>query len=160
MTDNETLDFKIGLSSSSNKKHPKFKIFLNGVEYVSDTVKSGSGQTEYFEFDATVAEGNCNLVIEFLNKSKLDTVLDSNGNIVDDLLLNIESIEINKIDLGTLLWTASVYQPNYPQQYKDDMQQSGHQVPESVKNCVNLGWNGTWALPFTSPFYIWLLENI
>jgi hypothetical protein len=160
MADSETLHFKIGLSRSSNKKHPKFKIFLNDVEYVSNQVKYDSEQTEYFEFDAAVVEGDCNLVIEFLNKSKLDTVLDSNGTIVEDLLLNIDSIEIDEIDLGPLLWTASNYKPNYPQFYKDKILESGGNLPELVDNCVNLGWNGKWALPFTSPFYIWLLENI
>ena len=160
MADSETLHFKIGLSGSSNKKHPKFKIYVNDVEHVSDQLKCDINQTEYFEFDAAVNEGNCYLVIEFLNKSKLDTVLDSNGNIIDDLLLNVESIEIDEIDLGSLLWTASDYRPDYPQIYKDKILQSGENLPESVKNCVNLGWNGRWILPFVSPYYIWLLENI
>jgi hypothetical protein len=62
--------------------------------------------------------------------------------------------------LGSLLWTASDYKPEYPGAHKAKMQAQGIELPESVKNCVNLGWNGKWILPFTSPFYIWLLENI
>jgi hypothetical protein len=74
--------------------------------------------------------------------------------------LNIDSIEIDEIDLGSLLWTASKYYPNYPVVYKTKMQSEGVNLPELVDNCVNLGWNGKWTLPFQSPFYIWLLENI
>jgi hypothetical protein len=156
----ETLHFRIGLSGSSATRHPTFVISLNDVEFVSATLSNEKNQTEYFEFDAEVDEGNCSLTIELKNKTKYDTVLDANGNIIEDLLLNIDSIEIDEIDLGSLLWTASDYRPDYPGVHKAKMQAQGIELPESVKNCVNLGWNGKWILPFTSPFYIWLLENI
>lgn len=160
MSDKETLHFKIGLSSSSNKKYPKFKIYLNNQEVVSAQLSRDNSEIEYFEFDASVNEGDCFLAIELLNKSLYDTVLDSNGNIIEDLLLNIDSIEIDEIDLGLLLWTASDYRPLYPKTYQEKMLQSGIELQENIKHCVNLGWNGQWTLHFTSPFYIWLLENI
>jgi hypothetical protein len=160
MSDKETLHFKIGLSGSSTKKQPEFKISVNNTEFVSAQLIGDANVTEYFEFDASVDEGECSLVIELVNKSMYDTVLDASGNIVEDLLLNIDSVEVDEIDLGSLLWTASDYRPNYPEKHKLKVTQSGQELPESVKNCVNLGWNGSWILSFTSPFYIWLLENI
>ena len=160
MSDKETLHFKIGLSGSSNKKKPKFIVSLNGQQYISSQIASDADVTDFFEFDAEINEGDCELTIEFVNKTVHDTVLDPAGNIIDDLLLNIESIEIDDIDLGSLLWTASDYKPNYPDVYKKQVANQGKELPESVKNCVNLGWNGKWILPFRSPFYIWLLENI
>ena len=105
MSSKETLHFKIGLSRSSDKKPVKFKISLNDTEFVSEKLNNDIGVIDYFEFDASIDEGNCSLVIELMNKSVHDTILDSNGNIVDDLLLNIDSIEIDEIDLGSLLWT-------------------------------------------------------
>ncbi len=155
----ELLHFKIGLSGSSEIKSPEFNIFVNETKLVTGSLNA-KNQTEYFEFDAQVNEGDCKLVIEFTNKTKYDTVLDEQGNIKSDLLLNIDSVEVDEIDLGSLLWTASDYIPNYPDSYKKQMIKEGKDLPESVKNCVNLGWNGQWILPFQSPFYIWLLENI
>ena len=96
----------------------------------------------------------------FLNKTVYDTKLDANGNIVKDLLLNIDSIEIDEIDIGSLKWTASNYTPMYPESYTQHVLRTGQEIETELKNCVNLGWNGTWSLPFTSPVYIWLLENI
>ena len=160
MEEKEVLHFKIGLSGSTNKKHPKFKISVNNTELVNTQLSADPNVTEYFEFDAVLDESECNLVIELVNKSMSDTVLDADGNIVEDLLLNIDSIEIDEIDLGSLLWTLSDYRPVYPEKYKSKMMLSDQDLPESVKNCVNLGWNGRWILPFTSPFYIWLLESI
>jgi len=147
MSDQETLHFKIGLSRSSTKKQPKFKIYVNNTELVCAELTGAAHTTEYFEFDAAVDEGDCHLAIEFLNKSVHDTVLDVNGNIIEDLLLNIESIEIDDIDLGQLIWSNSEFvatDPNRP----------------TLKNCVNLGWNGSYQLKFNSPFYLWLLENM
>lgn len=160
MSNQETLHFKIGLSSSSDKKQPEFNVYVNGELLVHDHVKSKKYETEYFEFFTNVAEGDCTLAIELKNKSIYDTVIDNDGKIIDDLLLNIDSIEIEEIDLGSLLWTASDYRPNYPQSYVTAMLAQGKELAPSVKNCVNLGWNGKWILPFQSPFYIWLLENI
>ena len=154
----EKLHFRIGLSGTGGKL-PEFKISIGNNEYVHSTL-SANDAVEYFDFDAEILEGAHSLDIVFLNKTMYDTKLDTNGNIVEDLLLNIDSIEIDDIDIGNLKWTASVYTPLYPESYKQRVLSAGQQISNEVKNCVNLGWNGTWSLPFTSPVYIWLLENI
>ena len=151
----ETLHFKIGLSGSNANKQPKFKIKVGEQELVTAYLSRPPGQIEYFEFDVELPPGNSSLDIEFLNKVPGDTIIDNNK-IVSDLLLNIDSIEVDEIALGPLLWTASVYCPIYPENYLDEEQKS----IKEIRNCVTMGWNGTWSLPFTSPFYIWLLENI
>ena len=151
----EQLHFRIGLSGTSTKKQPEFKISIGNQQYLHQTLTVGPNEIEYFEFDIDANEGSNSLDIEFLNKTNNDTVLAVDGNIVDDVLLTINSVEIDEIDLGNLIWSASVYRPIYPAVY------AATQTLESeLKNCVNLGWNGTWSLPFAVPFYIWLLENI
>jgi hypothetical protein len=67
---------------------------------------------------------------------------------------------IDEIDLDVLKWTHSIYEPKYPKHYIIKAQSQGTTLEKTLKNCINLGWNGTWKLPFTSPFYVWLLENI
>lgn len=153
--DKENLRFKIGLSGTSQLKSPEFRIFINDKEYLHSKLDISHNKTEFFEFDTEVLEGDNNLVIEFLNKDSGDTIKNDAGEIASDLLLNIDQIEIDDINLGNLIWSLSNYYPSYPQNYADE-----HNPPDLVKNCVNLGWNGRWILPFQSPFYIWLLENI
>ena len=154
----ENLHFRVGLSGTGNKL-PEFKISVDGKEYIHSTL-SANNAVEYFEFDTKIVEGAHSLNISFLNKTVYDTKLDTNGTIVEDLLLNIDSIEIDEIDIGSLKWTASNYTPIYPESYKKHVLSTGQQIENELTDCVNLGWNGTWSLPFTSPFYIWLLENI
>ena len=100
MEEKETLHFKIGLSGSSARKQPEFRISVNGNKQVHDRLKGAANETEYFDFDLEIAEGENFIEIELLNKGFGDTTVDQDGNILDDLLLNIDSIEIDEIDLG------------------------------------------------------------
>jgi hypothetical protein len=157
----EKLKFKIGLSGTSPDKQPHFLIDIDGKNQIKAALTKAPNETEYFEFEIELDEGNHCLDIRFTNKISGDTVLDEKGHFLSDLLLNIDSIEIDEIDLGTLKWTLSEYRPQYHPNYVNEYVKSKGKEPEEiVKNCVNMGWNGTWTLPFQSPFYIWLLENL
>jgi len=161
MAEIEKLKFKVGLSGSHPDKQPTFRICINGDEKVHGDLSASVNDTEYFEFEADLAEGKNTLDIMLFNKKFGDTQLDENGNIINDLLLNIDSVEIEDIDLGSLKWTASEYFPDYPPPYvRSHMLENKSAPAEVVKNCVNLGWNGKWSLTFESPFYVWLLENL
>jgi len=102
-------------------------------------------------FEHTVDEGPHTLKIRLENKTISDTVIE-NGEVVKDMLLNIDDITIDEISLGNLLWSAE-YILDEKQTYK------GQEI-DHLDGCVNLGWNGTYTLKFTSPFYIWLLEKL
>lgn len=144
----ETLHFKIGLSGTYWDKKPQYSILFNDQIITTQVITAASDEVLYVEFDQDVTAGASKLQIRLENKADTDTVQsDDKSTIVKDMLLNIRSIEIDEIDLGPLLWTASNF-------IGDD------QNRPVLQNCVNLGWNGTWTLPFESPFYIWLLENI
>jgi len=148
MSDVESLHFKIGLSGTYWDKHPVYSILIDDCLQETREIEVPDGEVFFVEFDANIAEGLHNLKIRLENKNNFDTVQNEDKtSIINDMLLNIKSIEIDEIDLGQLIWTASSFVSDDPDR------------PE-LKNCVNLGWNGTWTLPFNSPFYIWLLENI
>ena len=98
-----------------------------------------------------IDEGQHELKIRLENKTINDTVIE-NSEVVKDMLLNIDDITIDDISLGNLLW-SSEYILDKPQEY------NGNTI-DHLDGCVNLGWNGTYVLKFTSPFYIWLLEKL
>lgn len=154
MADKESLHFRIGLSGTYWDKKPQYSIAIGDEVVKSGTITGASDETEYIEFDyETDADAPC-LKISLLNKTDQDTVQNEDKTaIVKDLLLNIVSVEIDEIDLGNLIYSLSEYHPNRPVDYQGE-------TTQLVKNCVNLGWNGTWQLQWVNPFYIWLLENI
>ena len=142
----ETLNFKIGLSGTYWDKQPAYQVFLDDQLKAEGTA---SADISYIEFTADVPEDTEHqLIVKLCNKTPQDTIQsDDKTEILKDMLLNINSVEIDGINLDTLIWTASKFVP-------DDSQ-----FPE-MKNCVNLGWNGTYQFKFTSPFFVWLLENM
>lgn len=144
MSNPEPINVSLTLSGTYWKDKPQAKVYLdNNVLFdgeISDPVS--------ITWDQELSEGQHKLVIKMYNKDKFQTVIE-NGEVVKDSLINIEKIAFDGIDLGYLAQSLSIYHPN---------EQPG--VPAVVKNCVNLGWNGTWELTFNTPVYIWLLENL
>lgn len=151
--DTEKLNFKIGLSGTGSATSCTFQILVNDTVYIEEQTKP---ETTVYEFDCDIQEGEHCLKIKLLDKDNIKVVKDSEGNLIEDFLLNIDSVEIDDIDIGALKWTHSSYFPEYPENYIDQQQKA---ISE-VKNCVTMGWNGVWQIAFTSPFYVWLLENL
>ncbi len=141
----EPIDILIKLSGSFWKDPPKAKIYLNDNLIFDGKIV----QSTDVRWSANLVEGKHKLTIELLDKDKYQTVMENNK-IVKDQLLNIDAISFNDIDIGYLKHNLSKYYPN--KEYEN--------TPLLVKNCVNLGYNGRWELEFSTPVYIWLLENI
>jgi hypothetical protein len=140
-----TTNIKISLSSVGWKdRFPGAKVYIND-QLIFDEIIANA---EQIEWTGELVDGEYKIIVEMYNKHEGDTVLDNNNSIVNDVVLNIDKIIIDEVDLGSLLWSASVYYPS------DD------NSPEFLTDCVNLGWNGSWKLSFSSPTYLWLLENL
>lgn len=146
--DKESLKFDITLSETHWDKYPVFSIWLDDEQIVQDDL---SPSNYNIKFEREVNEGSHSLKIRLENKTSKDTLVE-NGEIVKDMLLNIDDITIDDISLGTLLWSAE-YHLDSPQEYQ------GKTITQ-LNSCVNLGWNGSYVLKFTSPFYVWLLEKL
>jgi hypothetical protein len=144
----ETLSFDISLSGTYWDKKPQYSVWLDDHVVTQSEV---SNAVHNVKFQRNVSEGPHTLKIRLENKTNADTVI-KDGEVVNDLILNIDDIIIDDISLGNLLWSAE-YILDKKQQYK------GQEI-DHLDGCVNLGWNGTYVLKFTSPFYIWLLEKL
>lgn len=146
--DFETIDFAITLSSKHWNKYPKFSIWLDDELIVRNDLTL---DTDTIKFAREVAKGDHAIKIRLENKTNQDTVL-KDGEIVNDMLINIDDITIDDISLGNLIWSAE-YILDEPQEYQG-------KTIDHLDHCINLGWNGTYILKFSSPFYIWLLEKL
>jgi hypothetical protein len=145
----EKLSFVVALSGTFWDRRPQFSIWLDDHQVVNSEITSTAQQN--FNFERTIDEGAHALKIRLENKTTSDTVIEK-GEVIKDMLLNIDDITIDDISLGNLLWSAE-YVLDKKQTYK------GQEIAH-LDGCVNLGWNGTYTLKFTSPFYIWLLEKL
>ena len=145
----EKLSFVVTLSSTYWDRRPQFSIWLDDHVVIQSEIPDSASHP--ISFERMINEGPHTLKIRLENKTTADTIIE-NGDVVKDMVLNIDDVIIDDISLGNLLWSAE-YILDKKQTYK------GQEI-DHLDGCVNLGWNGTYVLKFTSPFYIWLLEKL
>ena len=155
----EKLKFKLELYATMWDKPPVANIKINEKSYFNEEIASTDDKPTIIEFEHEVEEGKSySLIVDRLGKDKTQTVI-KDGKIVKDQLLHIKSIEIDEIDIGGLVYEG-VYKPEYPEPWATQQIKAGNKLPETLKNVTTMGHNGTWTFSFTSPFYMWLLENL
>ena len=90
------------------------------------------------------------LKIVLKNKTADDTIIDSAGNIVQDSCLTVNNFKFDNIAVDQLMSERAVYRHNF---------NSNNPVIDDEFYWL-MGCNGTVSLQFTTPSYIWLLENM
>jgi hypothetical protein len=156
----EKLKFKIQLYSTHWDKAPGAEIFVNNKSFYKDTITGTEKNPTLIEFEEQLEEGQkYNFTIRRTGKDSTQTIIDNDKKIIKDQLLHIKSIEIDEIDIGSLVYEG-VYAPEYPEPWYSQQVQKGETPDKSFKNVTAMGHNGTWTLAFESPFYMWLLENL
>jgi len=108
-----------------------------------------TGDTEFsHEFDDDSGDHSFRVVLK--NKQPEHTKVDEQGNITQDAVLVVKDLAFDDVALGQLVTDKAVY--------THDRNGTGPQVQDKFYG--EMGCNGTLSLAFTSPFYIWLLENM
>jgi hypothetical protein len=99
-----------------------------------------------------IAEDDAEHQLRVILKNKLPehTTVDADGNITQDAVLNIGSFEFEEIDVGQVVQEQAVYY--------HDFNGSAAEIQDQFFG--SMGCNGTLSLKFSTPIYIWLLENM
>ena len=84
------------------------------------------------------------------NKTQAHTTIDSNGNILRDSVVEIKDVVFDDIDLDRAFYDQAVYTHNF--------NGTGPETEEKFHGIM--GCNGAVVLKFTTPVYLWLLENM
>jgi hypothetical protein len=156
----EKLKFKLELYATMWDLPPHAKVLINDKSFFDDGITGSKDQPNLIEFEHEFEEGKSyELIIKRSGKSRKQTVIDNEGNILKDQLLHIKSIEIEEIEIGGLIYEG-IYTPNYPEPWATQQRELGNDLKHSFKNVTTMGHNGTWSFKFESPFYMWLLENL
>ena len=156
----EKLKFKLELYATMWDKPPHAEILINEKIHFNGDITGTEQKPDVIEFEQELEEGKeYSLVIMRSGKVKNQTVINEKGDLLKDQLLNIKGIEIDEIDLGALVYEG-VYTPEYPEPWATQQRETGVELQESFKNVTQMGHNGKWEFKFSSPFYMWLLENL
>tara|TARA_A100001011_G_C13804626_1_gene632405 strand:+ start:19 stop:498 length:480 start_codon:yes stop_codon:yes gene_type:complete len=155
----ENIDFHIELFATYWDKVPNCKISINDTEVWSGDVDGTKDNPTVIKFNHKLeAEQEYNLKLDRQGKDNTQTIVE-NGEMIKDQMLHIKSILIDEIDIGSLVYMG-VYKPEYPEPWKSEQIEAGVELPETKKFVTEMGHNGTWTFTFTSPLYMWLLNNL
>jgi hypothetical protein len=125
-----------------------------GIEiWLDDAVLlSNNHVQEKIAFDYNIGDddGEHELRVVLTGKTADHTKVDEAGNIVKDATLQISNVVIDDIDINQLFLEKCVYTHNF----------NGTQ-PEIADTFHGVaGCNGTISFEFSTPIYLWLLENM
>ena len=156
----EKLKFRLELYATMWDKPPHAEILLNDDSYFKDDISGTEDKPTLVECEHEFKEGEeSTLIIRRSGKFNNQTVVNDKGDLLKDQLLHIKSVNIDEIDIGALVYEG-VYTPDYPEPWATQQRESGTDLRDSFKNVTKMGFNGEWKFTFSSPFYMWLLENL
>ena len=156
----EKLKVKLELYATMWDQPPHAEILINDKSHFTGDITGTEDKPTVVEFEHEFTEGEkSELIIKRSGKTKGQTVINENGDVLKDQLLHIKSMEIDEIDIGALVYEG-VYTPEYQEPWATQQRQAGVELRESFKNVTQMGHDGTWRFKFESPFYMWLLENL
>ena len=149
----ETINIKVDLSIITHdaiSEHPFVNISLNGFPQFGEVCDKDT----VVEIDVEIEDDTENyLTIEYMNKdAKQDVVLGADGMPILDKRVEINSISFDDIELDFFQLTDPdifKYEPIDPEGWST-----------TGFDASKLSWNGKTTLRFTTPVYIWLLENL
>ena len=121
--------------------------------YLDDTIlldTSHVNEKIIFSHDLSDNNGEHKLKIEMSGKTTDHTTIDEAGNIIKDATLQISNVVIDDLDVNQLFLEKCVYTHNF-----NGTQPEIQDTFYSVAGC-----NGTIVFEFTTPIYLWLLENM
>lgn len=115
---------------------------------VFDQVHVQESHTIRYEFNDD--EGDHELKFVLKNKQSKHTTVDLDGEIISDAVLTIHNISFEDIDCQYLTTKLAEYQHNF----------NGTGAETQQKFYGSMGCNGTVTVKFSTPVYLWLLENL
>lgn len=103
-----------------------------------------------FEHSLDDVDGEHELRIVMKHKQAAHTILDDQGNITQDAVLTVSDLEFDGINIMQIATDRAEYSHNF----------NGSQPDGTHRFYGDMGCNGTVSLKFTTPVYLWLLENM
>jgi len=104
----------------------------------------------FFSHDICDDDGEHDLRVVITGKTSDHTKIDEVGNIIKDVTLHISNVVVDDLDIHQLFLEKCVYTHDF-NSTQSKIQDTFHGIA---------GCNGTISFRFSTPIYLWLLENM
>lgn len=107
-------------------------------------------------------ESDYELRIQYLNRNADEDVKrDKDSNIIENKQIEITSLAVDDIELDYYSILHSLGETSFTDYHYSQLnKQDPEKYPLVHNNNTILGAEGSWTLKFSTPVYIWLLENL
>ena len=147
MEPTEQIKLKFTLASTDYSVPLGMRVCLNdNIIYESTHVAS----EQKIEYNIPGEDAEYELIFELFGKKPEHTKINEAGDIVSDSMLSITGVEIDEIDIDQIIQSLAIYHHDF----------NGTNSPTEEKFYSHLGCNGKLKLKFSTPVYLWLLENM
>ena len=143
----EKIKLSLDIVNSSKFHNLGIELWMDREKFFDNLVSPGTHHVIY-EFAEDEADHKFKIVLK--NKTDDHTIVDDQGNIIQDALIKIDNICLDEIMIDQLIYEKAEY-------IHDG---NGSKTIAIHKFYGNLGCNGHVQLKFSTPVYIWLLENM
>ena len=143
----ETIAFTCQVQATNNALALGLRVILDQV-----TIFENANVTENMQLqhEMSDADGEHELTFELFGKLPEHTKITDTGEILSDAMLEINNITLDEINIDQIFQSLAIYRHDF----------NGTQAPADDKFYGSIGCNGTVTLKFTTPIYLWLLENM
>ncbi|WP_353482442.1 hypothetical protein [Haliscomenobacter sp.] len=142
-----TIPIEVDISTNRAECALGARVFVNGVKIYDNAHVT---ETHHFSHDISDEDGEHELCIELYGKLPEHTQINDAGEITQDALLSVANIQVDGIDISQISANLIEYHHDF----------NGGQAAIVDRFYGNMGCNGQLKLQFTTPIYLWLLENM
>jgi hypothetical protein len=141
--------FSFQLTASNDSAELGFETWINDQRvFATNHVRGTTVVSGYLPSDAADSTHTLKLVLK--GKNQQHTRIDTQGKIITDDTVNISGLEFDGIALNYIVNKLCVYHHDF----------NGTGAATKDRFYGTMGCNGTVELPFTTPIYLWMLENM
>lgn len=159
MRDYEEIDFEIWLGAGFWDRPPSIQVILNN-ELINNITLDKQGVSKIKFRRRLKFNHQHTLTINRTGKTDDQTVVDPTSGEMIDQIAWLEKLIIDNIDIQNIVWSKSVYYPEFPEPWATEQRQLGIDLEYPVISGTHWGHNGYWELKFTSPFYRFLIQEM
>jgi hypothetical protein len=145
MTNTVSITFELNTTDANAQLG--FEAWVDDIKFIDLDYVQG---WQLIKIDMPDTDGDHELQLVLKGKTEAHTQIDEQGTIVSDVRLTINDLSFDEIKLGYMLTELATYTHDF----------NGTKEPTKEKFYGEIGCNGTVSLKFTTPVYLWLLENM
>lgn len=147
MRDRENIIFELSFTSVYPDHPPGARIYVD--DHCAFDGKIAWDQTIRFRHTLDFGMSH-QLRIERYGKEKSRPINDIHQTLI------LDKVKIDGVDIRNIIWSRSYNEPDYPESYSRDHPN----LEKLIIAETHFGFNGTWRLNFTSPFYKFVMDCV